>query len=265
MDKERAIRGIVEASVRVFAQTFADRHIAAVEDPDGVINMKIHNLFIAELGEEVVYYSALSRSLDSSLGNMLETMAMAIAKLSYTVRKEVEGPLYRNQTVAIAELLEAYKRHVQLPQVADYQSLAASVQGEQAVKRHDSDYCLFDAESGDYHLIELKIGGDLDNKKARSEKEALLEQYCILANSLGSAERIRLHFATAYNRYGEGRPWTQSRVLQFFAQDELLISKDFWNMVCKQSNGYEVVLSEYRKQAPLIVEALRKIRECYLA
>lgn len=264
-EKEAAIRSIVETSVQIFAQTFADRHIADADDPDGVIHMKVHNLFIAELGEDVVYYSALSRSLDSSLGNMLEKMAMGIARLNYKVRKEVKGPLYRSQTMAIAELLEAYKRHAQLPKVADYQSLACSVQGEQAVKRHDSDYCLYDAECDEYHLIELKIGGDLDNKKARSEKEALLEQYCILANSLGSAERVRLHFATAYNRYGEGRPWTQSRVLQFFAQDELLISKDFWNMVCKLDNGYEVVLSEYRKQAPLIVEALRAIRERYLS
>ena len=53
-----------------------------------------------------------------------------------------------------------------------------------------------------HYLIELKIGGDLDNKKARSEKEALLEQYCILANSLGSEKNIRICFATAYNRYG---------------------------------------------------------------
>lgn len=42
-----------------------------------------------------------------------------------------------------------------------------------------------------HYLIELKIGGDLDNKKARSEKEALLEQYCILANALGSEKILR--------------------------------------------------------------------------
>ena len=33
-------------------------------------------------------------------------------------------------------------------------------------------------------MIELKIGGDLDNKKSRSEKEALLEQFAILSNTL---------------------------------------------------------------------------------
>ena len=115
-----------------------------------------------------------------------------------------------------------------------------------------------------HYLIELKIGGDLDNKKSRSEKEALLEQYCILANTLGSEDKIKIYFATAYNRYGEGRPWTQGRVLQFFAKDELLISADFWNLVCKSDKGYEIVLDEYRKSASVIVDALNDIKDTYL-
>ena len=69
-------------------------------------------------------------------------------------------------------------------------------------KRHESDYYLIDNETGMHYLIELKIGGDLDNKKARSEKEALLEQYCILTNKLGE-DKVKILFATAYNRYGE--------------------------------------------------------------
>ena len=115
-----------------------------------------------------------------------------------------------------------------------------------------------------HYLIELKIGGDLDNKKARSEKEALLEQYCILANSLGSEEKVRICFATAYNRYGEGNPWKQGRVLQFFAEDELLISSNFWNLVCKSDRGYEIVLDEYTKNAYKIKDALAKIKNTYL-
>ena len=72
---------------------------------------------------------------------------------------------------------------------------------------------------------------DLDNKKARSEKEALLEQFAILSNTLEKDMDLRVCFATAYNRYGEGKPWRQERVRQFFADDELLIGKDFWNFV----------------------------------
>lgn len=269
VENEKAIRAVVAMAVKSYASGFSDRHLAEVDDEDGTINMKIHNVFIAALGAEIQYYSALARSLDSSLGNMLEAMAIEIAKLHYTVTQHVEGDIYQEQTDFIAELLEAYKNtkgaNHKKPRVSDY----AGISGKRTAtsghsKRHESDYYLYDKETGMHYLIELKIGGDLDNKKARSEKEALLEQYCILANSLGSEEKVKICFATAYNRYGEGNPWTQGRVLQFFAEDELLISSKFWNMVCKSDQGYEIVLDEYRKNAHYIIEALAKIKKAYL-
>ncbi len=265
---ERDIRNIVSSFVISYACGFSDRHIQESDDPDGTINMKIHNVFIAALGRDIQYYSALARSLDSSLGNMLEKMAIKIAELNYDVSQHVEGIIYQEQTAIIADLLERYKRHAKKPEIDDYRkSLFDSDHSNNfpgIAKRHESDYCLFDRETGIYHLIELKIGGDLDNKKARSEKEAILEQYCILANSQGNADNIRIHFATAYNRYGEGNVWSQSRVRQFFADDELLISSSFWNMICKIHCGYEIVLDEYRKNAHYIIDALSKIKQVYL-
>ncbi len=224
--------------------------------------MKINNVFIAALGPEIQYYSALARSLDSSLGNMLEKMAISIAQLHYTVSQHVEGILYKEQTNHIADILEQYKRHSMKPSVEDYQGITDRV-GETIQKRHESDYYLIDEETGMHYLIELKIGGDLDNKKARSEKEALLEQYCILTNELGE-EHVRILFATAYNRYGEGKPWTQGRVRQFFAEEELCISSDFWNLVCKSDRGYDIVIDEYKENAHLINAALDSIKNVYL-
>ena len=265
MKNEKAIRAIVKTAVKVYASSFADRHILETNDENGIINMKIHNVFIAALGSDIQYYSALSRSLDSSLGNMIETMAINIAELNYDVKNHVEGVLYKEQTEYIADLLEQYKSHVKNPSVADYKDILKKRSISTAFsKRHESDYCLYDKETDKYYLIELKIGGDLDNKKARSEKEALLEQYCILSNSLNSQEKVKIYFATAYNRYGEGNPWTQGRVRQFFAEEELLISAKFWNMVCKSEKGYDVVIDEYKKNAYLIVEALQKIKKAYL-
>lgn len=269
VENEKAIRAVVAMAVKSYASGFSDRHLAEVDDEDGTINMKIHNVFIAALGAEIQYYSALARSLDSSLGNMLEAMAIEIAKLHYTVTQHVEGDIYQEQTDFIAELLEAYKNtkgaNHKKPRVSDYVGISGKKTATSGhSKRHESDYYLYDKETGMHYLIELKIGGDLDNKKARSEKEALLEQYCILANSLGSEEKVKICFATAYNRYGEGNPWTQGRVLQFFAKDELLISSKFWNMVCKSDQGYEIVLDEYRKNAHYIIEALAKIKKAYL-
>lgn len=263
VSKEKELRAIVSSCVEGYASRFSDRHLSELDNEDGTINMKIHNVFIADLGEEIQYYSALVRSLDSSLGNMLEKMAIQIAKLNYSVRRHIDGKLYKQQTDRIAELLEQYERHVKLPQISDYERIVNS-SGEAVEKRHESDYYLFDKQTGKHYLIELKIGGDLDKKKARSEKEALLEQYCILGNSLGSDENIRILFATAYNRYGEGNEWKQSRVRQFFANEELCISRDFWNLVCKSENGYDIVIDEYKKNAYLINESLDRIKEAYL-
>jgi len=263
IEKEKAIRAIVSGYVESYATGFSDRHILEKDDEDGTINMKIHNVFIAALGPEIQYYSALSRSLDSSLGNMLEKMAIKIATLNYTVSQHVEGILYKEQTDYIAELLEQYKRHATIPSVNDYIGITDK-RGYVIEKRHESDYYLIDDETDMRYLIELKIGGDLDNKKARSEKEALLEQYCILTNKLGCEDKVKILFATAYNRYGEGKTWKQGRVRQFFAEQELCISIDFWNLVCKSERGYEIVIDEYKKSAHYINEALTRIKNIYL-
>ena len=265
LDKKEAIRSLVHTAVESYAEGFQARHEGEVDNPDGTINMKIHNVFIAALGPEIQYYTALVRSLDSSLGNMLEKLAINIANFSYEVNKRVEGPLSVEQTRGIAELLEKYKRREITPTIEDYQFLRVKPKDNTLkTKRHESDYYLVDKETGDNFLIELKIGGDLDNKKARSEKEALLEQFAILSNTLPRDNKINLYFATAYNRYGEGKPWKQERVRQFFADDELLIGKDFWDFVCKLNDGYDVVLGAYKEKAKMIKQALDSIKKTYL-
>lgn len=264
-DKEKAIREIVQSAVTGYASKFSNRHLKEVGDPNGTINKKIHNGFIAHLGSEVQYFSALARSLDSSLGNMLEKMAVEIAERSYVVQKHVDGYITKSQTEFIARLLEEYKRHAKTPSISDYAALASLGNGGETIqKRHESDYYIEDKDAGQHYLIELKIGGDLDNKKARSEKEALLEQYCILCNSLKTDANVHLKFATAYNRLGEGNDWKQSRVLQFFSKEELLISSDFWNFICKSDRGYEIVIDAYRQNAHHITDALETIKKAYL-
>lgn len=264
---EKAIRALVRSNVVTFAQTFSERHISEYNNPEGTLNMKIHNVFIAVLGEEIQYYTALVRSFDSTLGNMLENLAINIASLFYKVEKQVTGPLYPEQIAKIAELLEAYKNRAKnlKPDIKHYKLIQGlGISNEGTEKTHVSDYYLTNVETNERFLIELKIGGDLDNKKARSEKEALMEQYAILSNKLGENTKIKCFFATAYNRYGEGKPWQQGRVRQFFSDQELLIGQDFWNFVCKSPDGYRIVIDEYKNNAYLITEALNKIKETYL-
>lgn len=261
---DKAIRSLVQTAVQSYATGFEARHLAERDDPDGTINMKVHNVFIAVLGPDIQYYTALVRSLDSSLGNMLEGLAIAIAELSYKVERKVEGTLCQQQIAEIARILEEYRRRNKRPEVQDYEKLAELRGGEQEIARHESDYYLHDERTGHHYLIELKIGGDLDNKKARSEKQALLEQYAILCNNLGASNHVFLRFATAYNRFGEGAPWRQERVRQYFADAELLIGREFWNFVCRSEQGYEIVLDEYKNNAGAIVGALSRVREAYI-
>lgn len=264
-DEKEFIYAIVKSAVIAYAEGFACRHIGEADNPEGTINMKIHNVFIEALGKEIQYYTALSRSLDSSLGNMLEKMAITLAEQNYLVKRNVEGPLYNSQTQLIANILEQYKRHNKRPEIADYSCILQHTQGDENHVRHDSDYYLYDEVTDSHYLIELKIGGDLDNKKARAEKEAILEQYAILSNMIGDTSKIHIYFATAYNRYGENKFWRQERVRQFFGDDELLIGKDFWNFICRSENGYKYVLESYRENAHHIKEALDKIKNAYLS
>jgi hypothetical protein len=153
-----------------------------------------------------------------------------------------------------------------IPKVSDYQHLRdydPLLVSE--TKRHESDYYLVDIEENKHYLIELKIGGDLDNKKARSEKEALLEQYAILSNSLPRDTHVQVFFATAYNRFGEGKEWKQGRVRQFFAEEELLIGEDFWNFITKDPHGYEIILEAYKESAYLVRDSLSRIKQTYLS
>ena len=103
ISSEKAIRELVKSNVITFAQTFSERHISEFDNPDGTLNMKIHNVFISALGEELQYYTALVRSFDSSLGNMLENLAVSISRFFYEVTNQVSGELYPEQTAKIAD------------------------------------------------------------------------------------------------------------------------------------------------------------------
>ena len=49
-----------------------------------------------------------------------------------------------------------------------------------------------------------------------------------------------------------------------FAEEELLIGKDFWDFICKSKRGYNIVLDEYKKNAHVIKHALNEIKKLYL-
>ena len=72
-----------------------------------------------------------------------------------------------------------------------------------------------------------------------------------------------MHLQKSYNKYGEDSEWKQERVKQFFAEDELLIGRDYWNFVCDDLEGFDIVFEQYQRSAVYIKEALERIKELY--
>lgn len=266
-DKKKAIELLVDSSIVSFANGLYSRYEEELDSDLGVINMKKNNCFIAELGEEFMFYSAFVRSFDSSFGNVLESLGNNIAKLSYEVKGDIKSFILPDQTQRIASILDSYVDHTSKPQISHYAPFEV-IYPKNIVsyeRTHVTDNYFYNADKNEHYLIELKASGDLDNKKARAEKSALLEEYFLLKNLLkdDNQAKIKIFFGTAYNKFGEGKYWNQTRVRQFFADDELLIGRDYWNFVCDDNNGFEVVFEQYKLSAASIRNALTKIKDMY--
>ncbi|MDO4303048.1 MAG: TdeIII family type II restriction endonuclease [Bacillota bacterium] len=264
--KKTAIQEIVDREIKNFMDTYETRYAGEVSDPDGVINSKKNNCFVAELGKEFMFYSAFVRSFDSSFGRVLEKIGNEIAKLSYDVRGNINSFLLPQQSQHMDYIILEYEKH-RRPQVSDYCDFVCMIpEDTRSFERsHVTDHYFYNPAKKEHYLIELKAGGDLDNKKAKTEKLALLQEYFILKNFLLNKpdETIKLYFGTAYNKYGENSEWKQERVKQFFADEELLIGKDYWNFVCDDPEGFEIVFEQYRKSSRYINEALNRIKTLY--
>lgn len=265
--KNNAIRIIVDVAIESFSQGLISRYNSEIDDINGVINMKKNNCFIAELGEEFMFYSAFVRSFDSSFGNVLEKMGNKIAELSYKVNGEIDSYILPDQTQRISSILNNYTNRITSPSVNHY-SAYETIYPKNILsfkRKHATDNYFFNEETNEHYLIELKASGDLDNKKARAEKEALLEQYFLLKNKLkeNPDAKIKIFFGTAYNKFGEGNPWKQERVRQYFAEDELLIGESYWNFVCNDPEGFKIIFEQYKKSAAKIRAALNEIKGMY--
>jgi hypothetical protein len=265
--KKKAIEILVDTSITSFSEGLFSRYKKEVNDINGVINMKKNNCFIAELGEEFMFYSAFVRSFDSSFGNILENLGNSIAKLSYEVRGNIKSFILPDQTQRIATVLDSYVDHTAKPDISHYNSYTSIYPRDitSFVREHVTDNYFYSENKNEHYLIELKASGDLDNKKSRAEKSALLEEFFLLKNQLKDdpTAKVYIFFGTAYNKFGEGNPWKQERVRQFFSDDELLIGKDYWNFVCDDPNGFDIVFKQYQFSANKIREALNKIKDLY--
>lgn len=268
--KEKMIRQIVDDAFREFAENTKTRHISEKNDPQGAINRKQNNIFIKELGFEFMFYSAFMRSFDSSLGTVLEDIGRKIAQISYQVEGTIESYILPAQLSKIQELIDSYGTDSQnriKPEVSHYSTYECIKPKniDSYYRIHHTDNYFYNLASNEHYIIELKAGGDLDNKKAIAEKKEVLTEYFLLKNKLGDGAKVKIYFATAYNKDGEGNTWKQPSVRNCFADEELLIGKDYWNFVCNDMDGYTVVADQYAKSAHYLTDAVQKIKEIYIA
>lgn len=265
--KRKAISWIVDSAIYAFAQWLLERNKMEVTDPEWVINMKKKNCFIAELGEEFMFYSAFVRSFDSSFGIVLENIWNNIATLSYDVKRNINSFILPEQTQRISSIIDKYLAHECLPNVLHYSDFNCiyPTNISSFLRSHVTDNYFYDSTKNEHYLIELKAWWNLDNKKARAEKIALLEEYFMLKNFLrtDTTAKIKLFFWTAYNMYWEWNVWKQWSVEQFFSPDELLIGKDYWNFACNDSEWFNIIFSQYKKSAQYIRESLINIKKLY--
>ena len=265
--KKKSIEVVVDTAVSSFSEGLISRYRSEVNDLSGVINMKKNNCFIAELGEEFMFYSAFVRSFDSSFGKVLEKMGNNIAKLSYVVKGNIESFILPDQIQRIASVLDSYLDHSATPDVCHYSEYTSIYPKDiTSYKRnHVTDNYFFNADKNEHYLIELKASGDLDSKKSKAEKSALLEEYFLLKNRLRNDKtaKVKIFFGTAYYKFGEGKPWKQERVKQFFSDDELLIGKDYWNFVCDDNNGFDIIFQQYKKSIKNIIKRFIKEYQTY--
>ena len=269
--KKKAICSIVDASITSFANGLLTRYTDEVNLPTGVINAKKNNCFIAELGEEFMLYSALVRSFDSSFGSELEKIGNSIAKLTFDTQGEIDSFILPAQQDKIKELIDFYStdaEHRIKPEIEHYSNYSCVIPKDitSFLRRHITDHCFYDSKNDTYYVIELKAGGDLDSKKAPAEKNQLLIEYFMLKNKIKKENKksdVKIYFGTAYNKFGEGNEWKQGSVQSCFADEELLIGKDYWNFVCDDDNGFEVVFNQYKQSCVAIKTMLSKVKEMY--
>lgn len=271
--KKEQIEKIVDDYISDFADRIKTRHINELNDPEGTLNSKINNVFIASLNDDAfTFYSALCRSFDSSFGKVLENIGNEIAKISYETQTEIDSYILDAQKTKIAELKNAYdtdsEHHID-PLVEHYNTFTCIRPNniDSYRRNYKMDHCFYNREDDEYYIIQLKAGGDLDKVKAPAEKEKLLNDYFMLKNKITDEHKnskIYIFFGAAYNKNGEGNEWKQTFVQGSFAPEELLIGKEYWNFVCDDDEGFNTVINQYRISCNKIKQAIMDIKAAYL-
>jgi len=174
--------------------------------------------------------SRLGRSLDSSRGNLWEKILVTISKnFNKKTYGKIEGLILENS-------------------------------GKQWIidlgfERTDINY-----------LLEIKLGGNLDNKKAKVEAKALKDRKeCLLNNNL--ATEVKTYLGVVCLGNGETSPadWVMGRVSEGFDRSEVLVERELFDFVSNDTDVFDFIVNVIQ---PLAMKhelsAIESIKNKYL-
>jgi len=178
-----------------------------------------------DVGEdlEFILYSTLSRSRDSSMGNLYEKILFEISKF------------FNDKTYGKVNGLKIRK----------------------SGKNWIIDLAF--ERDGKTYLIEIKLGGELDNKKAKSEAEALQDRKeALIENKLASNVETYLGVITLTKGEDSSENWVMGRVSEGFDRSEVLVERELFDFVSNDTDVFDFIKDEIQ---PFVMQEWKTVKE----
>lgn len=178
-----------------------------------------------DVGEdlEFILYSTLSRSKDSSMGNLYEKILFEISKF------------FNDKTYGKVKNLKIRK----------------------SGKKWIIDLAF--ERDGKTYLIEIKLGGELDNKKAKSEAEALKDRKeTLIENKLASNVETYLGVITLTKGEDSPENWVMGRVSEGFDRSEVLVERELFDFVSNDTDVFDFIKNEIQ---PFVMQEWKVVKE----
>ena len=94
------------------------------------------------------------------------------------------------------------------------------------------------------YLIEIKLGGNLDNKKSKSEAVALKDRKeCLLENNLANEVKTYLGVVCLGNGESSPQDWVMGRVSEGFIRSEVLFERELFDFVTNDTDVFDFIVN----------------------
>ncbi len=257
-ERKAEVAILVAERVINFYNTYRTKRLKEMQAGGGLLN-KLGNILYESFTFRYAALSSISRSFDSSLGLVVQELVIELARRSYGCENVLDGEanklagvLTSAQRDAIDTMLKAGARANPSRNVPKKDSGARSCtrRGDLLIKRDNAPPVFF----------EIKMGGQLDDKKASAEKRGALEYCALYANKYGVTPALVLGVLFD-SKEGSGQAWSSGPVRKFFSEEELLVARQFWNFILNASDGYDVFTQCWVRESVRLSDMVHEIED----